>query len=88
MQSVRIRSGNLKVGDVVNGSRVKFVYKNKRRTRKANAHKLETVGVTFGVVHPDGYDMCVSVNIPGSRHMVVARPQRNMEFRRPKSRLA
>ena len=59
MRKVRIRLANIKVDDVLIGARVQFVHTHVKRSRKAKQNKHDTVGVTFGTLDRDGYEMNV-----------------------------
>jgi len=81
MKSVHVKAANLKIGDVLNGSRIKHieVYARKNRTLSRDKDAYKEVLVLVPSRH--GYRLD-AIHIPGHTKVVVKRPIYNMKYRR------
>ena len=79
MKTVRIRAGNVRRNDVINGQRIKEIVKYGRRVRSKGDihHKLESTGVIIIAPNPNGYRMDV-FDLRGDEFINVKRPKYNM----------
>lgn len=82
MKTVSVRAANLRMGDVLNGQRIKAVHKHPYRFRgvSQHPHKLATTGVLVIAPNSNGYKLD-TFNFRGDELVVVKRPITNMKYR-------
>lgn len=83
MKTVSVRAANLRMGDVLNGQRIKAVHKHPYRFRgvSQNPHKLAYTGVLVVTPNSNGYKLD-TFNFRGDELVVVKRPITNMKYRK------
>jgi hypothetical protein len=77
MKTVSVKATNLKVGDILNGSRISHKVRFGRRCRANDCDKDALQGVLVVMPHPKGYDV-ITRKFVGSERVKVKRPACNM----------
>lgn len=73
-RAISVMAVNLRIGDVLDGSRIKVIHEFRRRSRKSHPLKGDNVGILVVTPHPDGYDVMTEKFI-GSERVTVRRPK-------------
>jgi hypothetical protein len=77
MKTVSVKAANLKLGDILDGSRIIHRVRFGRRCRATGCDKDALQGVLVVMPHPKGYDV-ITRKFAGHERVKVKRPACNM----------